>query len=108
MAERRHVGAAHLARRTGLSSRWFTGRASQGKIPGAYQPSGEGGAWRFDEELFWRWWDGRAAHGGRVGEGAGWQPSIGAGRPGGDVSSVKAVTSASPLRQALKQLRNSV
>ena len=53
MAERRHVGAACLARQTGFTSRWFTGLAARGKIPGAYQPGGRGGAWRFDEDFCW-------------------------------------------------------
>ena len=103
MGERRHVSAAELARRTGFSSRWFTGRAAEGKIPGAYQPAGSRGAWRFDEELFWRWWDERAAK-----EKAEWRASTGGEKSGGDVSSVKAVNSGSPLRRRLKELRESV
>ena len=35
---RRHVTAAHLARRTGLTARWLAGRACAGKIPGAVHP----------------------------------------------------------------------
>ncbi len=59
MTTRRHVSAAHLAQRTGLTARWFTGAACEGKIPGAVQPSGPGGAWRFDEAKFRRWWGAR-------------------------------------------------
>lgn len=102
MSERRHTTAAALAKETGLSARWFTAKAAKGKIPGAYQPAGERGAWRFDPELFWRWWDAQRAREGRE-----WQPSIGAGRPGGDASSVRAVNSGSPLRQRLKEWRKS-
>ncbi len=52
----KYVSAAYLAERTSLTTRWFTGQACEGKIPGAVQPAGPGGAWRFDEDQFWRWW----------------------------------------------------
>ena len=52
----KYVSAAYLSERTSLSARWFTGQACEGKIPGAVQPIGPGGAWRFDEDQFWRWW----------------------------------------------------
>ena len=52
-----------------LSERWFTGQACEGKIPGAVQPAGPGGAWLFDEDQFWRWWSERGR--------APWYPSIG-------------------------------
>ncbi len=35
-----HVSAAHLAARTGLTARYFTGRACEGKIPGAVSRKG--------------------------------------------------------------------
>ncbi len=69
MTTRRHVTAAHLAARTGLTARYFTGRACEGKIPGAVQPSGPGGAWRFDEARFWVWWNERGREP--------WYPSMG-------------------------------
>ena len=69
MTASRHVSASHLAARTGLTARWFTGAACEGKIPGAVQPSGPGGAWRFDAAKFWRWWNERNREP--------WQPSIG-------------------------------
>ncbi len=72
---RRHVSAAHLAAWTGLTARYFTGRACEGKIPGAVQPSGPGGAWRFDEARFWVWWKER--------EREPWQPSTRGGTFGG-------------------------
>ena len=52
----KHVSAAYLSECTSLTARWFTGQACEGKIPGAVQPAGPGGAWRFDEDQFWRWW----------------------------------------------------
>ena len=48
----KYVSAAYLAERTSLTARWFTRQACEGKIPGAVQPSGPGGAWRFDEARF--------------------------------------------------------
>ena len=74
-ARPRHVSATHLAARTGLTARWFTGQACEGRIPGAVQPSGPRGAWRFHEAKFWRWWDER--------EREQWQPSTGAAGNGG-------------------------
>jgi hypothetical protein len=50
------VKASYLAERTGLTARYFTGKAAEGQIPGAHQPSGPGGAWRFNEQKFWKWW----------------------------------------------------
>ncbi len=52
----KYVSAAYLSERTSLTTRWFTRQACEGKIPGAVQPNGPGGAWRFDEDQFWRWW----------------------------------------------------
>lgn len=93
------IGTAEAHRITGFSQRWLTTAAAAGTIPGARQPSGEGGAWRFDRAAFDRWWDGT-----RKGSG-GWRPSTGAAKRGGDVSNVKAVTSGSPLRRRLKEWR---
>ncbi len=49
----KYVSAAYLSERTSLTARWFTGQACEGRIPGAVQPAGPGGAWRFDEAKFW-------------------------------------------------------
>jgi hypothetical protein len=65
----KYVSAAYLAERTSLTTRWFTGQACEGRIPGAVQPAGPGGAWRFDEAQFWVWWSER----GRTP----WYPSLG-------------------------------
>ena len=40
--------AKDLANHTDLSARYFRLLASRGVIPGAVQPSGRDGAWRFD------------------------------------------------------------
>ena len=89
----KYVSAAYLSECTSLTARYFTGRACEGKIPGAVQPSGPGGAWRFDEAQFWAWWKRR--------ERQAWQPSIKEARSGGGVSSVRAVTSGNRLEQLL-------
>ncbi len=65
----KYVSAAYLAERTSLTARWFTGQACEGKIPGAVQPIGPGGAWRFDEDQFWQWWQSK--------ERQPWYPSMG-------------------------------
>ncbi len=65
----KYVSASYLSERTSLSARWFTGQACEGKIPGAVQPIGPGGAWRFDEDQFWRWWQSK--------ERQPWYPSMG-------------------------------
>ncbi len=65
----KYVSAAYLAERTSLTTRWFTRQACEGRIPGAIQPAGLGGAWRFDEAKFWVWWSER----GRTP----WYPSLG-------------------------------
>ncbi len=80
----KYVSAAYLSERTSLTTRWFTRQACEGKIPGAVQPSGPGGTWRFDEARFWVWWNERGREP--------WQPSTGAvgngGRePGGTAAS---------------------
>ncbi len=65
----KYVSAAYLSERTSLTARWFTGQACEGRIPGAVQPAGPGGAWGFDEARFWVWWSER----GRTP----WYPSLG-------------------------------
>ncbi len=78
-ARSRHVSATHLAARTGLTARWFTAQACEGRIPGAVQPSGPGGAWRFNEARFWVWWNERGREP--------WQPSTRGADNGGVVPS---------------------
>jgi hypothetical protein len=101
MPERRYVSAAHLAKPTGFSSRWLIAHAAAGQIPGACQPSGSRGAWRFDEVEFWRWWNSRTK------KEQTWRPSSGVATNGGDASSGNGRITESPLRRRLKQLRKS-
>jgi hypothetical protein len=101
MPERRHVSAAYLVGLIGFSSHWLTDLAAAGKIPGACQPSGPGGAWRFDEVEFWRWWNSRTK------KEQIWRPSSGEAANGGDVSSGKGRITESPLRRRLKELHRS-
>ncbi len=90
-----YVSAAYLTERTSLTARWFTGQACEGKIPGAVQPIGPGGAWRFDEDQFWRWWQSK--------ERQPWQPSTGPreSHTGGAASSVTAGSDDNRLERLL-------
>jgi hypothetical protein len=103
MPERRYVSAAHLAKLTGFTSHWLTTRAAQGKIPGACQPGGPGGAWRFDEEEFWRAWNSSIKREEK------WHPSTSAPAvvTGGGESSGKGRITESPLKRRLRELRKS-
>src|SRR5262245_23303425 len=47
--------ASEIAGRYGLSSRYWIKMAAAGRIPGAWQPSGPGGAWLFDKAQFVHW-----------------------------------------------------
>ncbi len=91
----KYVSATYLAERTSLTTRWFTKQACEGKIPGAVQPNGPGGTWRFDEDQFWRWWGEK--------ERKPWYPRIDRREPdiGGGASSETAATSGNRLRQLL-------
>lgn len=50
-----NLTASQISRQYGMSARYWTRMAAQGKIPGAWQPSGERGQWLFDEDAFRRW-----------------------------------------------------
>src|SRR5579872_3447629 len=100
MTIRRHLSTAELASATGFSTRWFTANAAAGRIPGAYQPMGPGGGWRFEERAFWQWWHTTAHQ-----EDSSWRPSIAAVSSSGAASSDVVRTSESPLEQRLRQLR---
>jgi len=50
-----YATAAEIAREHGFSTRYWIRLAAQGKIPGAYQPSGERGKWVFERVAFRRW-----------------------------------------------------
>lgn len=95
------VSASHIAREYGLTARHWIRMAAQGKIPGAWQPSGSRGKWLFDPEAFARWRKGK-----QTGE-ASWQPSIAEERPIGRGPSV-AVRSSGPVsRQRIDALLTS-
>ena len=47
--------ASEIAARYGLSSRYWIKMAAAGRIPGAWQPSGPGGGWLFDQAQFVAW-----------------------------------------------------
>lgn len=49
------VGASELAQRFGMTPRYWTRMAAEGKVPGAWQPSGEKGKWLFDLQAVERW-----------------------------------------------------
>jgi hypothetical protein len=51
----RDVGVAELVARFGMTPRHWTRLASTGQIPGAWQPSGQGGKWLFDLQAFIGW-----------------------------------------------------
>src|SRR5262245_48727518 len=51
--------ASEIAARYGLSSRYWIKMAAAGRIPGAWQPSGPGGAWLFDKAQFVAWREAR-------------------------------------------------
>ncbi len=90
----KYVSAAYLSERTSLSPRWFTAAACEGKIPGAVQPIGPGGAWRFDEDQFWQWWQSK--------ERKSWYPSIG--RKGRDAGRAVPSARVDDAERHLKQL----
>jgi hypothetical protein len=47
--------AAEIARDFGFTARYWIKQAASGKVPGAWQPSGPGGAWLFDHAEFVAW-----------------------------------------------------
>jgi hypothetical protein len=50
-----HVGASELAIHFGMTPRYWTRMAAEGKVPDAWQPSGPGGKWLFDLQAVSRW-----------------------------------------------------
>lgn len=54
--KKRAWNAADLAEITGFSSRYWTGKAAAGEVPGAIQIAGNGGKWSFDPGRFMAWW----------------------------------------------------
>ncbi len=52
---RRALTAADLAIHYGMTPRYWTRMAAEGKVPGAWQPSGGRGKWLFDAVAVQRW-----------------------------------------------------
>jgi hypothetical protein len=50
-----HVPASTLARELGFTPKYWSRLASEGKVPGAYQPTGPRGRWLFDQAAVRRW-----------------------------------------------------
>lgn len=96
-----HVTAATIASEYGFTARHWTRQAATGNIPGAYQPSGEGGRWVFDREVFRRWWATKQR------EVSAWRGSTNAGKRGGAVPSVRGKNTEKALEQVIEEsLRN--
>lgn len=49
--------ASEVAREYGRTPRYWIRLAAAGKVPGARQPSGEGGQWAFDAVKLAAWWE---------------------------------------------------
>jgi len=76
----------------GFSTRQVVRLASRGVIPGAHQPSGPGGAWKFDLKEFEEWWESTKAKP-DTWSGIGW-----------DAPQRRIEKSEKPLRKRLKKL----
>lgn len=100
----RQLRASEIARAYGLSPRYWIKMAAAGRIPGARQPSGAGGAWLFDAKLFAGWWDSRAQ---RVESWPGYTVEAKA-KFGGGAPSVITETSGEASRLRIERLRSAV
>jgi hypothetical protein len=98
-----YVKARDLADMTGFTPRYFTELAATGRIPGAHQPTGTGGAWRFDLSKFREWWNSTESKVSPI-----WQASTNEGAPIGARYSGKTEFSDSPLKQRVNQRLNAV
>lgn len=93
----KYISSTTLAKRYGFSSRHWTSLAAAGKLPGAYQPSGTGGKWVFDEAAFRRWW------GTSMRRGSQWPVYTAEGKHGGDAPSVKGASTAEAWEQQARR-----
>jgi hypothetical protein len=96
--------ASEIARMHGFTSRYWTRMAAAGRIPGARQPSGIGGAWVFDARQFAAWWESRTK---RVEAWPGYTVEGKAGF-GGVAPSVRTENTGEASRQRIERLRNVV
>jgi len=92
-----------IAARFGFTRRYWIKLASVGKIPGARQPSGPGGGWLFDRELFESWWSKLPRR-----ENETWRGYIDGERPIGAFSNVTAADTGAASRRQIEQLLNAV
>lgn len=97
-----YATAAEISREYGFTSRHWIRLAAQGRIPGAYQPSGEGGRWVFERVAFRRWWESRRR---QVVE---WRPSTNEFRFGGAAPSVRGESPVEASKRRIAELLKSV
>lgn len=90
-----------LVEKYGMTPRYWIRMAADGKIPGAYQPSGEGGKWVFDPVAVSKWWASRQR------EVKGWPGYTVEGCGGGDVPSVPESSDANRLKRKIDEWRKS-
>lgn len=74
----RALTASDLAKQFGMTPRYWTRMAAEGKVPGAWQPSGSKGKWLFDKVAVERWrrsttkevaaWQGYTSEARRIGD----------------------------------------
>src|ERR1700730_15248000 len=94
--------ASEIARAYGFTSRYWIRLAAAGKIPGAWQPSGPGGGWLFDQAQFVAW---REASKRRV---TPWRQSTDAAKGIGPAPNVKGASTGAASRPPIAQLLNDV
>src|SRR5690606_23944920 len=97
----RPVSASQIASEFGFTARHWIRQAANGRVPGAYQPSGPKGHWLFDRAVFEKWYRSTVRE-------ATWQPSISAARRGGHARNATTRNSGSLSRQEIDQLLRSV
>jgi hypothetical protein len=95
------ASAADLVVHFGMTARYWTRMAAEGKVPSAWQPSGGGGKWLFDLQAVDRW---RQDSLRRV---KSWQGHTSAGRRTGGVPSVTGENIASPSAPKIDALLKS-
>jgi hypothetical protein len=98
----KQLRASQIAAEYGFTGRHWIRQASEGKIPGARQPSGPGGQWLFDAKLFAAWWESRKR------EVVAWPGFSGEEKRGGRVHNVPAINTETACRQRTEQLLRSV
>jgi hypothetical protein len=97
----RAASAADLVAEFGMTTRYWTRMAAEGKVPSAWQPSGGRGKWLFDMHAVTRWRQDKLR---RVDQ---WQGHTGAGKRTGDVPSVTVSSTGSPSAPRIDALLKS-